>query len=166
MSFSSVLPDITSVLVQIGSVTTAMSGETGLVAVGAGLIGGFFIAQAVYRAYHMAQPQGGGHQGGIERIVIPLFFGVLLLNFWVAQQQIAGQLALTGGALSPTMPQPYLQQAWDALKTVSKGYGTIMVFRGLLLAKSLGDGGNGGGHNNPAWGALWHIVGGILLMNT
>jgi hypothetical protein len=157
------IPNVTEILVRLGEVSKVFSGENGLIAILSGLVGGFFILQSAYRAYHMAQPHGGGQQGGIERILVPLFFGVILINFWQAQQQISEQFALSGGVLSPVMPSQYLQQMWDALRVVLNGFGTIMVFRGFLLAKSLGDGVHGG-QQNPAWGAFWHVMGGILLM--
>jgi len=157
------IPDVTEILVHLGGVSKLFGGESGLIAILSGLVGGFFVLQSAYRAYHMAQPHGGGQQGGMERILMPLFFGVILVNFWQAQQQISDQFALSGGVLSPTLPSQHLQQMWNALRVVLNGFGTIMVFRGFLLAKSLGDGSHGG-QQNPAWGAFWHVMGGILLM--
>lgn len=165
MAFASGLPDITDLLLQIGTITNAMGGEGGMISKAAVLVGGFFLCQAAYRAYQAASPHGGGQHGGMERIAVPVFFGTLLINFWATQQGVSDQLALQGGVLSPALPSAYLQQMWAALKTVLHGFGTVMVFRGLLLAKSIGDGQHGG-HNNPAWGAFWHVVGGALLMNT
>lgn len=139
-----------------------IGGEGGLVANVAALVGGFFIIQAAYRAYGLAD-EGHKNNGGVMSILSPMFFGTILINFWMSQQQVAEQLALTGGVLSPALPSQYLQQMWDALKVVLNGFGAITFFRGVLLAKAAGDG-TANGHHSPAWAAFWHVTGGVLLM--
>lgn len=163
MAFASGIPDVTELLRQIGTVMTAIGGEGGLVANVAALTGGFFIIQAAFRAYGLADNVHKRGEGGVMSILSPIFFGTILINFWMSQQQVADQLALTGGVLSPALPSQYLQQMWAALKVVLNGFGAITLFRGFLLAKAAGDG-TAHGHQSPAWAAFWHVTGGVLLM--
>lgn len=162
MALAGNLPDILDILTQIGDVMKEIGGERGLIAYLAMLIGGFFIIQAMVRAYEFANPYKRG-DSGVMGIIAPIFWGIILINFWMSQETIAEQLALSGGVLSQELPAPYLQQMWNAITAILNGFGTAMTFRGFLLAKAAGDG-TARGHESPAWGAFWHILGGVLLM--
>lgn len=155
------ITDLTQSLVEFSKTISLMSGERGLIVNLAGLVGAFFVAQGLVRVRNLGSSSGyGGHD---KNPWSPIFFGILLLNFWQAQGQLSDQLALTGNMLSPAIPNGYMQQVWQAIKVILNGFGLIAIFRGLLLAKAAGEG-SAQGHNSPAWGALWHIVGGAILM--
>lgn len=163
MALASGIPDITGILTQIGGVMTTIGGQSGLIANIAALTGGFFVVQAMWRAYELADNVHKRGEGGAMSVIAPVFWGTILINFWVSQQSVAEQLALTGGVLSPDLPSQYMKQMWGALTTIMNGFGTIMMFRGFLLAKAAGDG-TARGHNSPGWAAFWHILGGVLLV--
>lgn len=165
MSLLSGIPDITAITKGIGDVMTTINGPSGLIAKLSLLVGGFFVIQAMMRAKNMASPHHGGGQNGtsVVGVMSSLFWGIVLINFWEGQQQVADQLSLTGGVLNPSFPDGRLNEIWTALKVILNGFGVITFFRGLLVAKAAGDG-TANGHKSPAWGALWHIVGGVLLM--
>ena len=160
------IPDLTTILNSIGTVMTAIDQQGGLLSNIAGLVGVFFIFQAL-RRFAMAASENSGARGGTGEFqygMVPLLFGVLFINFWATQQSVTDTLQLSGGVLSPQMPAPYLQQLWAAVVVVLHGFGYISVFRGLLLLKGAGDG-TISGHHSPVWGGFWHILGGILLVN-
>lgn len=162
------LPDLTTILNGIGTVLTAMSGQSGVIANLAGLVGVFFIFQSLTRAYEINKAGSGGAPNGRGAggyLGSPFIFGILLLNFWAAQQSFTDTLQLSGGVLAPNMPAPYLQQMWSALKVVLNGFGYIAVFRGILLLKGAGDGSGSNNHSSPLWAGFWHILGGALLIN-
>lgn len=159
-----VLPDVVAIIKSVGSAMNAVGGEKGLIATSAVLIGTFFIFQALVRAYQAASPHGGsGQHSSFGSFMSPLFFGMLLVNFWASQQSVADQIALSGSLLSPTLPNAFAEQVWSALQMMLHGFGTVMTLRGLLLAKSAGDG-SAGGNQSPGWSAFWHILGGVILM--
>lgn len=155
------ITDLSQTLIDVSKAMVLLNGEHGLVALLAAFVGAFFVLQGFWRLKTTAMSSGNG--GGEKNPFMPIFFGILLLNFWQAQSQLSDQLALAGNMLSPAVPAGYLTQMWQAIKVILNGFGVIAIFRGLLLAKSAGDG-TAGGHQSPAWGALWHIVGGAILM--
>lgn len=159
-SLISGLPDLAGLMTSIGSVLSSMGGSTGLISTLAALVGTVFIFQFLYRAYDISKT-GGNQQGTMMHLASPLVFGVLMLGFWQTQQGITDTLKLSS-VLSPSMPAPYLTTVWAAFVTMAHGFGVIAIFRGLLIAKSSAEGGN---HNASAWGAFWHTLGGVLLVN-
>lgn len=160
------IPDLTTILNNIGTVMSAIDKNGGVLTSLAGLVGVFFIFQSLRRMGMVAQDSSAlrGGTGEGQYIFVPLFFGVLFLNFWATQQSITDTFGLSGGVLSPATPTPYLQQLWSAMVTVLHGFGYIAIFRGLLLLKGAGDG-TVNGHHSPVWGGFWHILGGALLIN-
>jgi hypothetical protein len=162
-SLLSGIPDLASLLTSIGTTLSAMTGSSGIVTNIAGLVGAFFIYQFLTRMYEISKSNGGNDKG-IAYIASPFIFGMLLVNFFVVQQSITDTFQLSGGVLSPSMPAPYLTTMWAAVKTVAHGFGFISVFRGLMLAKTAAEG-QSSGHQSPAWGSFWHIIGGVLLIN-
>lgn len=154
--------DLMHILTNVSHALNSLNGEHGLIALLAAFLGAFFVFQGVWRLKSNATSHGYGHD---KSPWSPLIFGILLLNFWEAQSQLSDQLALTGNMLAPSIPadKQYIQQAWAAIKVILNGYGAIAILRGMLLAKAAGDG-TASGHQSPAWGAFWHVVGGAILM--
>lgn len=155
------IPDLVSFLQTLGTVLTAMTGQGGIITTAAAILGAFYLYQTLTRLHEISKSNGSTKEPGY--VVAPFIYGVLLVNFWATQQSLSDTFALTGGVLSPAMPAPYLSQAWTALQTVLVGFGYLSVFRGLIIAKNAGDG--TGGQNSTMWGSMWHIIGGILLIN-
>jgi hypothetical protein len=155
------ITDLSQTIIEISKQVSLLNGEHGLIALLAAFVGAFFVFQGVWRLAKGAMSNGYG--GNDKNPWSPILFGILLLNFWQAQTQLSDQLALTGNMLAPSIPNGYMTQVWAAIKVILNGYGAIAIFRGMLLAKAAGEG-TASGHQSPAWGSLWHIVGGAILM--
>lgn len=156
------LTDLSTYISSIGDALKLISDpQRGILGPLAGLIGAYFIFQGLVTARQQATEQGGGHDK--KSWWNSIFFGLIFMNFWQVSGMMTDQLALSGNILSPAPPSGYLSQVWSSIKSIMFGFGAISVFKGLLLAKSAGEG-TANGHQSPGWGAMWHIIGGLILM--
>lgn len=154
------MPDLAAIAASIGNLMTAISAQGGILSVLAAICGAGLILQALMRW----RSSGSGNTSvTIGQIATPFIIGASLVNFWAITTSATATLQLSGGVLSPTFPASYLQQSWGAIKAIGNGFGYIGIFRGLYLWKAAGEG--GGGHGSPFFGGLWHLIGGLLLIN-
>ena len=152
--------DLSQMVTSAASTMSLISGQNGLLSILAGLVGAFFVFHGFKTMRSQAESPNGGDKSNPW---MSIFYGVVLMSFWQAQGMVSDQLQLSGNILSPSVPPGYLRQVWTAVHSMLSGFGAISIFRGILLAKAAGDG-SAQGHNSPAWGALWHVVGGAILM--
>lgn len=157
------ITDLASTVTQASAFMSSLTNQNnGLIGPLAGVMGMFFVLKGLWMVKEQATSPGGGHEKGSW--LGNIAFGLVFINFWQMQGMINSQLALSGNMLAPNIPQGgYLSQVWTSVKSILYGFGVIAIFRGLLLLKSAGEGGVGQ-HQSPGWGALWHIVGGAILM--
>lgn len=161
-TFASGLPDIAGLVFKIADLMSAIKG--GLLGTLGNFVGSFFVFQGLVRAYRMANNRfGRWDNDALNSVFMPIFWGVVLIHFWASQQMLSDYFELNGGALSPPESSSYLKTVWSALMGILHAFGAIAIFRGFLLAKAAADG-TAQGHKSPAWGAFWHVLGGVLLM--
>ena len=154
------ITDLSQMVTSVAGAMSLIAGQNGLLSVLAGIVGSGFVFLGLKALRDQASnPHGGDKTGAWSSI----FFGVVLMSFWQFQGMVSDQLQLSGNILSPTAGPGYLGQMWTSVEIMLNGFGAISVFRGILLAKAAGDG-SAQGHHSPAWGALWHVIGGAVMM--